>query len=442
MRMVGTAALGLLLAAAACSGTDEPTATLTSLTPARAYTDTAVPAALRGGPFRPSFAVDTSSGSARIDLTAFACLLLPTAADDVTAASTAEVTAWTDPMQLDVSVPAKLPAGFYDVLLREPNGPAATLKKGFQSLGPDTDAPEVSLDAPLGGTFVVAGTRVPVTVSANDGDGHLISLGWTLTSLHFSAQTHTCPAPAGASHITCDDGALVLPESTSLQDQMILRVDAQDDAGNLGSREDLLWLAQAPVLTSFAPAVGPSTGMTQIVVRGQAFVMATRVLIDGVPINPAGGIWENDTTMRGFTNAHDPGAAPVVLETGNQQVVGQAFTFVAVPVIRQITPNQGPSAGGTVVTIVGSHFVCDRPDAMGTQFSVGAGVVRVPLTVTDCAGMNRVAAIMPGYMVPPDGTGTVSLFALDAAAGESELPDAFTYASLPVTPPPMPIPMR
>ncbi|HXI57537.1 MAG TPA: IPT/TIG domain-containing protein [Polyangia bacterium] len=440
-RTVGTVVSGLLLAVAACDSTTQPASGLIALSPDRAYADAPVAAALHGGPFRPSLSIDTSSGTANVDLRSFGCWLLPSApnvAGMATAnAIAATVTGVVSPTQLSVSIPAGLPAGVYDVELRDPAGRAGFLKSGFRSLGPDRDAPDVSLNGPLGGTYVIAGTRVPVIISANDGDGHLTSLGWVLTSLNFPAQTHTCPSPQGAARATCSDGEIVLPPSTALEDRLSLRVDAQDQAGNIGSREDLLLLAQIPVITVFAPSSGPSTGMTEIVVQGRSFVRGTRVLIDGVPITPAGGIVESDMTIRGFTAAHDPGPWPVVVETGNKQTAGQNFTYVAVPVLRRMSPDNGPSEGGTMVTIVGSHFVCDRPGTVGTQFSVGAGVLRIPVMVTDCAGSSRVVATMPPYPIPPDGTGTVTLFALDPAAGESTLPDAFTYTSLPkMTPPP------
>ncbi len=177
-------------------------------------------------------------------------------------------------------------------------------------------------------------------------------------------------------------------------------------------------------------------GMTQIVVRGEGFVRASLVLIDGVLITPNGGIYESDTVIRGFTLAHEAGSWPVVVQTGDSLVGGPLFSFVQAPVVRRVSPDQGPSVGGTTVTIVGSHFVCEGPGTMGTRFSVGAGVVRVDVMVTDCGGPNRVVGTMPPYPVPPDSTGTVSMFAVDAAAGESELPNAFTYNSLPPPAPP------
>ena len=178
---------------------------------------------------------------------------------------------------------------------------------------------------------------------------------------------------------------------------------------------------------------GPAMGMTQILVTGQSFTRATRVLLDDVPITPDGGIVDSATAIRGFTNAHDPGVVPVVAETGNSLAVGPAFTFAASPVLRRISPNNGPSAGGTVVTIVGSHFVCAGAETVGTRFSVGANLVRADIMVTDCAGSNRILAIMPPYPGPPAGIGPVTLFAWDPVAGESTLPDAFAYVSLRAT---------
>jgi hypothetical protein len=172
--------------------------------------------------------------------------------------------------------------------------------------------------------------------------------------------------------------------------------------------------------------------MTQIVIKGESFARATRALIDGVPLTPNGGMVDPLTsTIVGFTPAHDPGSWPLVVETGNVQVTGLMFTYAAVPVIRRIDPDEGPDTGGTTVTIVGSHFVCagDQPDR-ATQFFIGAGLLRVPVVVTNCQGSNRVMGMMPPYTIPADGTGAVSLFAVDDTAGESELPGAFTYTAV------------
>lgn len=422
--------LVVLLAAAACGGSDESAGLLVAFSPVRAYTDDPVAGVLRGGPFRPSFSVDTSSGAASVDVQGFAGALLPSPAAPGAAPDVLRITGMVDPSALTVRIPAGLPVGGYDVELRDPRGRVSMLMAAFQSLGPDVDAPDVALDGPLGGTFVVIGTHVPVIVRADDGDGHLVSLGWTLTAPGAPTQMHSCPPPLAAPQSTCSDGELVVPDG-NLDEPMIIRSVATDLQGNVGSREDLLWRAQSPVITSVAPAAGPAMGMTQILVRGQGFARASRVLIDAVPITPGGGIVESSTTIRGFTVAHDPGSFAVVVETGNQLTSGPLFTFVAAPVIRRISPAEGPAAGGTTVTIVGSHFVCEGPGTMGTRFSVGAGVARVDVTVTDCGGPNRVVAVMPPYPVPAGGTGTVSLFALDPEAGESELPNAFTYNAPP-----------
>ena len=422
----------------ACDGTDEPAFSLTAFSPGRAYTDHLVPAVLRGGPFRPSFSVDTSSGSASSDVRAFAAALLPAAlpsAFDSTLEPIAlQITGLLDPGTLMIDVPPAVAKGLYDVELRDPRGRVSLLANGFQSLGPDIDPPDVTLSAPQSGSFVIVGEPVQVIVSANDGDGQLTSLAWTLTAPDGSTQAHTCPPPENTARATCTDGEFVVPDGDNLDDDLLIRTVAQDWAGNVGMREDTIHRARLPVIDSVTPTAGPATGMTQIVVQGQAFTRATRVLIDCVAITPNGGIVESDlSAIRGFTMAHDPGSWPVTVQTGDGIAMGPLFTFVSAPVVRRVDPDQGPSVGGTTVTIVGSHFVCQGPGTVGTRFSVGVGVVRVDVNITDCAGPspNRVVGTMPPYAVPPDGTGTVSMFATDPTAGESELPDAFTYNSLP-----------
>src|SRR5260370_4092699 len=158
MRTVAIIGWVLWLATPACDGKDESAGALTGLAPARAYTDGPVRAVRRVGPFRPWFSVDTSSGAASLDVRAFAGALWPTRSAAGTGPSVLKITGLLDSGALNVSVPAGLPKGFYDVELRDPRGRVSLLASGFRSLGSDIDAPEVSLIAPLGGTFVVIGT--------------------------------------------------------------------------------------------------------------------------------------------------------------------------------------------------------------------------------------------------------------------------------------------
>jgi hypothetical protein len=431
-RVRGALVVALALGPAACDSTHEDAAAVTTLTPSRAYSYAPIEATLRGTNFRPSLTVDTNAGTSQLDLRSFQCsLLFPTPSGDQR--TPLIVRGVDDPTQLHLQLPAGLAEGHYDVELRDPHGNPSRLKNAFQSLGPDLVAPDVKLDWPLGGTYLVGGTHPQVTVSADDHDGHLRSLLWSLVSPGAPEQLHHCPSPMGASRVVCSDGELNLPEAPVEPTMMVLAMEATDEAGIVGRFEEPLWLARAPVLTSFAPNSGPSTGMTQIVVRGQSFSRATRVLIDGVPLTPNGGMVDMASgTIVGFTPAHDPGSWPLVVETGNVQVTGMMFTYMAVPVIRRINPDEGSTTGGFLVTVVGSHFLCNREQPeKGTQFFIGAGLLRARLVITDCQGPNRVVGMMPPYTIPVDGTGAVSLFAVDATAGESELPNAFTYIAVP-----------
>ena len=56
---------------------------------------------------------------------------------------------WQSPEAIAAMVPAGIPAGAYDVVVTDPRGDHAQLACGFLSLGPDTQAPTVSIESPV-----------------------------------------------------------------------------------------------------------------------------------------------------------------------------------------------------------------------------------------------------------------------------------------------------
>jgi len=160
-RARGAVVVAFALWPAACGSTHEDAAEATTLTPSRAYSYAPIPATLRGANFRPSLAVDTNAGTSAVDLRSFRCSLrFSTPGGDQRTPLT--VTSVDDATRLRLLLPAGLPEGSYDVELQDPHGNLSLVKNAFQSLGPDLVAPEVKLDSPLGGTYLVGGTRARV----------------------------------------------------------------------------------------------------------------------------------------------------------------------------------------------------------------------------------------------------------------------------------------
>jgi hypothetical protein len=422
----GPAGVMLLLGAAAgCAGGERPAA-VTAVVPTEGYNDSAIDIAVQGGPFRPSYTIDTGSGHGSIDLGAFSAFISPSpspspspsgASNGVRQVAVASLT-WRSQTELAGTLPASLPAGSYDLTVRDPRGQMVVLPNAFTSLGPDLQRPTVSVIQPADGSLVASETQVPVMLQAGDGLGHLMSVSWNVSSLSFG-QSGACALEGNPAQKTCGFSFLA-PQLTTLTDMLILKADAVDTAGNSAVTAAIqIRVALPPQLSSFSPMSGMTRGGTVLTVIGDDFVPGTQVLIGGVVLNLTGGVPDSTTTIHRATPPHDPGSFPLVVRTGSAEVTGMSFLFVAPPVLRAVSPAGGPSQGGNAVAVVGDHFRYGETRILfGTSIDAG-----VPLQGAQPMSENRIDGFAP------PGTGVVSIFASDPIGGDVELPRAYTYVS-------------
>ncbi|MFM7253605.1 MAG: beta strand repeat-containing protein, partial [Ilumatobacteraceae bacterium] len=112
-----------------------------------------------------------------------------------------------------------------------------------------------------------------------------------------------------------------------------------------------------PVISGLSPSSGPLGGGTSVVISGSNLANATSVTFDGV----AGTVTANTPTSITVTSPSraTAGAVPVVVTTvGGSSTPGgtSTFTYVARPVVSQLTPASGTWRGGTTVVINGSNL--------------------------------------------------------------------------------------
>ncbi|MBV9292184.1 MAG: IPT/TIG domain-containing protein, partial [Frankiales bacterium] len=293
------------------------------------------------------------------------------------------------------SITATSPAGSgtVDVTVTTPGGTSAT-SNGDQFT---YDAqPAVSGVSPNAGP-TAGGTVVTITGSNFTADA-TVKFGGTLSgSVAFNSSTQltaTAPAGSGTVHVTVSN-----PGGTS---------------GT--SSADQFTYNGVPTVTGVSPSAGPTAGGTVVTITGTNFVNGATVSFGG---SPGTSVIVNSATCLSAPSPAGSGTVHVTVTTpgGTSATSGaDQFTYDALPTVTGVSPNAGPTAGGTVVTITGTNFLNGATVSFGgspgTSVTVNSGT---SITATSPAGSGTVHVTV----TTPGGT--------SATSGA----DQFTYDVLP-----------
>jgi hypothetical protein len=178
-------------------------------------------------------------------------------------------------------------------------------------------------------------------------------------------------------------------------------------------------------VTGLNPKAGPVAGGTTVVITGNGFTGA--LAVDFGPAHPAASFTVNSDTQITAVSPpssppNTPGPVDVTVTTAlgtSPDVLADQFTYELGPTISAngIVPNEGPTAGGTAVTITGTNFV---PGDATTSVSFGGN------SATD------VVVVSPTEITadsPPGAAGPVNVTVSDA--GGTSGPVTFTYIPAP-----------
>ena len=152
----------------------------------------------------------------------------------------------------------------------------------------------------------------------------------------------------------------------------------------------------APVLTGAAPASGPTAGGNTVVLSGSGLVTATAVHFGTVA---AAFTVVSDLQVNAVAPAGAAGAATVTVTTPGGTSAGTGYTYVAVPVLGSVVPNQGPLAGGNTVTLTGTNLTAATAVDFGsvpTAFTVVSDTQLTVLAPPGLAGPVNVTVVTPG----------------------------------------------
>jgi formylglycine-generating enzyme required for sulfatase activity len=300
------------------------------------------------------------------------------------------------PTTITAITPTSTTTGSKTVSVTTPSG-AGSLASGFTYFSPPTIASVTPNRGPTGG-----GTAITITGTNLTGASSVTVGGVAATAVVVvSSTTVTAVTPAGTAG--AKTVAVTTPNATA----------------TLSS--GFTYFA-APTVTAIAPTSGPSAGGTTITITGTNFYNGgsnATVSIGGVAATSVNVV--STTTMTAVTpSSTTAGAKTVSVTTASGTAsLTSGFTYVAAPTVTSVTPNTGPTAGGTSITITGTGFYNGSSNATVSIGSAAATSVVVvnPTTIT---------------AVTPAGSAGSAMVAVTTPSGTASLASGFTYVAPPV----------
>ncbi|MGB6834128.1 MAG: IPT/TIG domain-containing protein [Candidatus Acidiferrum sp.] len=268
------------------------------------------------------------------------------------------------------------------------NGETGTLTNGFTYL----PVPTVTSVSPSNGP-AAGGTAVTIT-GTNFATGATVTFGSAAAAnvVVVSATEITATTPAGSA------GAVTVTVAVS---------------GQTGSLTNGFTYVVPPTVTGVSPNSGTTAGGTSVTIAGTNFVSGATVTFGSAAATSV--VVVSSTSITATTPARSAGAVTVTV-TNPGALSGSltsGFTYAVVPTVSSISPNNGPVAGGTAVTITGTNF------AAGATVTIG-GTAATSVVV---ATATQITATTPAHAA---GAATVTV----SVNGQSgSLNNGFTYNS-------------
>ena len=129
-----------------------------------------------------------------------------------------------------------------------------------------------------------------------------------------------------------------------------------------GAGDQFTYQAVQPAVTSVSPTHGTSDGGDSVTITGTNFINGASVSFG---LAAAASVTVNSPTqITAVTPSTSPGTVDVTITTtGGTSATSPAdqFTFFAIPTVTAVSPNTGPTGGGTHVTISGTNFAPGWP---------------------------------------------------------------------------------
>jgi hypothetical protein len=155
------------------------------------------------------------------------------------------------------------------------------------------------------------------------------------------------------------------------------------------SSADQYMYVPVPSVTKVEPVEGPLVGGTKVTITGTNFTGAKEVKFGTVVAKSFTVVSATSITVESPAGVSAAAVNVVVTTVGGKSALSSAdgFTYVAAPTVTKVAPVEGPVAGGTKVTITGTHFTGAKEVKFGSVSATSVVVVTgTSITATAPAG--------------------------------------------------------
>ncbi|MCL5260870.1 MAG: IPT/TIG domain-containing protein, partial [Gammaproteobacteria bacterium] len=254
-------------------------------------------------------------------------------------------------------------------------------------------------------------TSLSPTTGPETGNTTVTATGTNLagaTAVHFGSTTLTSFTIVDATHIT-----FKTPSGVGIVD-----VSVTTPGGTSNTKQ--FTFVPAPTVTAVSPTSGPESGGTSVKLTGTNFIGASVVTFGTTTttqftVDSATQITVTSPSVKAST------VDVTVTTVGGTSATSAAdkFTFnpVTKPIVTNVNPNAGPTAGGTTVIITGDHYTAVSTVKFGT---------------TDAASFQVDSQTQITAISPQKSASTVDITVTNpAGTSETSAADKFTFAPIP-----------
>ena len=260
-----------------------------------------------------------------------------------------------------------------------------------------------------GFTYVLAPTVTSVSPNSGSTSG---GTSVTISGTNFAAGATVTFGSAAATSVTVVNSTTITA-TTPAGSAGAVTVTVTNVGSLSGSLANGFTYIVKPTVTSVSPNSGVAAGGTSVTITGTNFASGATVTFGSTAATNVTVV--SSTTITATTPAGTAGAVTVTVTVNGQSgSLANGFTYIGKPAVTSLSPNNGPTAGGTAVTITGTNFAAGATVTFGSAAATGVVIVNsTTITATTPAGS----------------AGAVTVTVTNIGSQSGSLANGFTYNS-------------